>query len=110
FIINTANDYELLLDVPERVKKRAEASGKFAFLDVNLAFDKPELVVEIDRQKAAQMVVSMQSLGQTLAILLGEGEINRLTVEGRSYKVIAQVEREFRADPGWLARSEEHTS
>ena len=103
FIINTANDYELLLDVAERVKKRAEASGKFAFLDVNLAFDKPELVVEIDRQKAAQMGVSMQSLGQTLAILLGEGEINRFTVEGRSYKVIAQVEREFRADPGWLA-------
>jgi multidrug efflux pump len=48
------------------------------------------------------MGVSMQSLGQTLAILLGEGEINRFTVEGRSYKVIAQVEREFRADPGWL--------
>ena len=102
FVINTANDYELLLDVAERVKKRAEESGKFAFLDVNLAFDKPELVVEIDRQKAAQMGVSMQSLGQTLAILLGEGEINRFTVEGRSYKVIAQVEREFRADPGWL--------
>ncbi|SDI35039.1 multidrug efflux pump [Pseudomonas delhiensis] len=102
FVINTASDYESLLQVAERVKKRAEASGKFAFLDLDLAFDKPELVVDIDRAKAAQMGVSMQDLGVTLASLLGEGEINRFTIDGRSYKVIAQVERHFRENPGWL--------
>ncbi|MFZ5958027.1 multidrug efflux RND transporter permease subunit [Pseudomonas knackmussii] len=102
FVINTANDYESLLQVAERVKKRAEESGKFAFLDLDLAFDKPELVVDIDREKAAQMGVSMQDLGVTLASLLGEGEINRFTIDGRSYKVIAQVERRFRDNPDWL--------
>ncbi|MGH8355522.1 MAG: efflux RND transporter permease subunit, partial [Pseudomonas sp.] len=102
FVINTPNDYESLLEVAERVKQRALESGKFAFLDVDLAFDKPELVVEIDRQKAAQMGVSMEDLGQTLATLLGEGEINRFTIDGRSYKVIAQVERAYRDNPDWL--------
>ncbi|WP_439859547.1 multidrug efflux RND transporter permease subunit [Pseudomonas sp. MBLB4136] len=102
FVINTPNDYQSLLQVAERVKARALASGKFAFLDVDLAFDKPEVVVEIDRQKAAQMGVSMQDLGLTLASLLGEGEINRFTIDGRSYKVIAQVERAYRDNPGWL--------
>ncbi|WP_423359221.1 multidrug efflux RND transporter permease subunit [Pseudomonas citronellolis] len=102
FVINTASDYESLLQVAERVKKRAEESGKFAFLDLDLAFDKPELVVDIDRAKAAQMGVSMQDLGITLASLLGEGEINRFTIDGRSYKVIAQVERRFRENPEWL--------
>jgi len=102
FAINTANDYELLAQVMERVKKRAIESGKFAFVDVDLAFDKPEVVVDIDRAKAAQMGVSMQDLGGTLATLLGEAEINRFTVEGRSYKVIAQVERPFRDNPDWL--------
>ena len=102
FVINTAADYESLLQVAERVKKRAEESGKFAFLDLDLAFDKPELVVDIDRAKAAQMGVSMQDLGITLASLLGEGEINRFTIDGRSYKVIAQVERRFRENPEWL--------
>jgi multidrug efflux pump len=102
FVINTPNDYQSLLQVTERVKERALASGKFAFLDVDLAFDKPEVVVEIDREKAAQMGVSMQNLGLTLASLLGEGEINRFTIEGRSYKVIAQVERAYRDNPGWL--------
>ncbi|HLD66477.1 MAG TPA: multidrug efflux RND transporter permease subunit [Pseudomonas sp.] len=103
FVINTPNDYESLLQLTERVKKRAEASGKFAFLDVDLAFDKPEVVVDIDREKAAQMGVSMQDLGTTLATLLGEGEINRFTIDGRSYKVIAQVERTYRDNPDWLA-------
>jgi multidrug efflux pump len=102
FVINSANDYESLLQVTDRVKKRALESGKFAFVDLDLAFDKPEVVVDIDRAKAAQMGVSMQDLGGTLATLLGEAEINRFTIEGRSYKVIAQVERPFRDNPDWL--------
>ena len=102
FVINTANDYESLLQVTERIKEKAQASGKFAFLDVDLAFDKPEIVVDIDREKAAQMGVTMEDLGLTLATLLGESEINRFTIEGRSYKVIAQVEQAYRDNPGWL--------
>ncbi|MGL4316496.1 MAG: multidrug efflux RND transporter permease subunit [Pseudomonas sp.] len=102
FVINTPNDYESLLQVTEKIKAQAMESGKFAFLNVDLAFDKPEVVVDIDREKAAQMGVSMQDLGATLAILLGEGEINRFTIDGRSYKVIAQVERAYRDNPGWL--------
>jgi len=102
FVLNTPNDYAALLEVADRIKKRAQESGKFAFLDIDLAFDKPEVVVDIDRAKAAQMGVSMQDLGGTLATLLGESEINRFTIEGRSYKVIAQVERPFRDNPDWL--------
>ncbi|MEE5102150.1 multidrug efflux RND transporter permease subunit [Pseudomonas alliivorans] len=102
FVINTPNDYPALLEVSERIKKRATDSGKFAFMDIDLAFDKPEVVVDIDRAKAAQMGVSMQDLGGTLATLLAEAEINRFTLEGRSYKVIAQVERAYRDNPGWL--------
>src|SRR5690606_23397436 len=66
FVINTPNDYESLLQVAERIKQQAMESGKFAFLSVDLAFDKPEVVVDIDRAKAAQMGVSMQDLGATL--------------------------------------------
>jgi multidrug efflux pump len=103
FVINSPNDYPALLEVVDRIKKRATESGKFAFLDVDLAFDKPEVVVDIDRAKAAQMGVSMQDLGGTLATLLGEAEINRFTIDGRSYKVIAQVERAYRDNPEWLS-------
>jgi multidrug efflux pump len=103
FVINTPNDYAALLDVANRIKKRASETGKFAFLDLDLAFDKPEVVVDIDRAKAAQMGISMQDLGGSLATLLGEAEINRFVIDGRSYKVIAQVERAYRDNPQWLA-------
>ena len=104
FIISSPGDYETLLQVTERVATRARDSGKFPLLNVDLAFDKPELAVEISREKAAQMNVSMDDIGLTLASLLGEGEINRFTIDGRSYKVIAQVEREYRDNAGWLAQ------
>jgi len=102
FIISSPGDYETLLQVTERIAARARETGKFPLLRVDLAFDKPELAVEISREKAAQMNVSMETIGVTLASLLGEGEINRFTIEGRSYKVIAQVEREYRDNAGWL--------
>ena len=102
FVINAPASYEVLLDVAQRVKAQIVASNKFAFVDVDLDFNKPELVVDIDREKAAQMGVSMQDIGQTLQTLLGESEINRFTIEGRSYKVIAQADAQFRDSPNWL--------
>ena len=104
FIISSPGDYETLLQVTERIAARARESGRFPLLNVDLAFDKPELAVEIAREKAAQMNVSMEDIGVTLASLLGEGEINRFTIEGRSYKVIAQVERAYRDNADWLAQ------
>ena len=104
FVIGSPGDYETLQQVTQRVADRARQSGKFAVLNVDLAFDKPELAVDISREKAAQMNVSMEDIGVTLASLLGEGEINRFSIEGRSYKVIAQVEREYRDNTSWLSQ------
>jgi len=102
FVINAPASYETLLDVAQRIQARVAASNKFAFVDLDLDFNKPELVIDIDREKAAQMGVSMQDIGQTLATLLGESEINRFTIEGRSYKVIAQAAPEARNTPNWI--------
>ena len=72
-------------------------------MDIDLAFDRPEVVIDIDRAKAAQMGVSMQDLSLTLATLLAETEINRFRIDGNLYKVIAQVERTYRDNPDWLS-------
>ena len=102
FVITAPASYETLLEVAERIKTRVAATNKFAFVDTDLNFNKPELVIDIDREKAAQMGVSMQDIGQLLATLLGESEINRFTIEGRSYKVIAQSDPSFRDSPNWI--------
>ena len=50
----------------------------------------------MERERAARLGISMESIGDTLAVMLGEAEINRFTLEGRSYKVIPQASGDFR--------------
>ena len=59
FVVNTPNDYESLLQVADRIKARAMESGQFAFLNVDLAFDKPEVVVDIDPFTAGTLTLGV---------------------------------------------------
>ncbi|RDS90262.1 multidrug efflux RND transporter permease subunit [Pseudomonas fluorescens] len=103
FVISSQQDHQSMMSVAERVKQRAIDSGKFAYVDIDLALDRPEVMIDIDRTKAAQMGVSMEDLSLTLATLLAETEINRFSIDGHLYKVIAQVERKYRDNVNWLS-------
>lgn len=104
FVISSQQDHSSMMNVAERIKQRAIDSGKFAYVDIDLAFDRPEVMVDIDRTKAAQMGVSMEDLDLTLTTLLAEAQINRFSIDGHLYKVIAQVERNYRDNPQWLSQ------
>lgn len=99
FVVTSTEDYTVLNQALERLKDVAMSSGLFLFLDTDLKFDKPELVVNIDRDKAASMGVDMKTIGNSLATLLGGNYINRFSREGDSYEVIPQVPDELRSDP-----------
>lgn len=104
FVIGTTQDYGSLLQVSERVLQAARESGLFIFINQTLQFSRPEVQVEINRPLAAELGVSMQAIGEVLAVMLGEAEINRFTLEGRSYKVIPQVAPDFRLTEDQLGR------
>jgi multidrug efflux pump len=76
----------------------------FAFVSKDLRYSRPEITVSIDRELAARLGISMEDIGQTLQIMLGEAETNRFSMEGRSYKVIPQADRGFRLTKEWLER------
>ncbi len=65
----------------------------FIFIDTDLRFDLPQSVIEIDRDKAAQLGLSMTQVGNALGSLLGGNYVNYFSMDTRSYKVIPQVER-----------------
>ena len=90
--------------VAEAVVQKARESGLFAVVNKNLRYSRPEVTVDIDRELAARLGISMQDIGRTLQIMLGEAETNRFTMEGRSYKVIPQADRGFRLTKEWLER------
>src|SRR6185437_17074238 len=56
----------------------------------------------IDRSKANDLGISMQSIADTLAVLVGENFINRFDLSGRGYYVIPQVPRVDRLTPDTL--------
>src|SRR5581483_1938994 len=81
------------------------ASGQFAFPPViDVKIDQARDTIVIDRDKAASMGLSMQQIGADLASMLGGNFVNRFELDGRSYKVIPQVERASRLTADQLAK------
>ena len=110
FVIIANTGYEELERVSEEVLERARQSGLFAFVNKDLRFSRPEVNVRIDRELAARLGISMQEIGETLQVMLGEAETNRFSMEGRSYKVIPQADQAFRLTKEWLERYYVRTS
>lgn len=96
FVAASTADYDEVKRVGDELLQAARESGLFAFVTQTLQFNRPEIVVHIDRERAARLGISMQDIGETLAVMLGEAEVNRFTLDGRSYKVIPQAARDFR--------------
>ncbi len=102
FAVTTTNDYSQLYTVSEKLLQAAKDSGLFAFVENDLSFDKPELDVHIDRNKAAALGITMQQIGESLSGLLGGNYIDRFSMSGQDYEVIPQVPQALRFNPEQL--------
>jgi multidrug efflux pump len=96
FVINTTDSFSRLNEVATQFLQQALASRMFIFLDTDLRIDNPLSVVDIDRNKAAQLGLRMSDVGGALASMLGGGYVNYFSLDQRSYKVIAQVQQRYR--------------
>ncbi|HZT86551.1 MAG TPA: efflux RND transporter permease subunit, partial [Stellaceae bacterium] len=103
-VIYSTHGFREIYEAMERLKAAARKSGLFIVTDSDLAFDQPVIRVHIDRSKANALGVTMQSIGDTLALLVGENFVNRFNLEGRAYEVIPQVPRADRLTPDTLTR------
>jgi multidrug efflux pump len=98
-VINTTESYELLNEVSQAVLDKARRSGNFFYVDSDLKIDKPQNVLEIDREKVAALGMTQQQVGSALSAALGGGYVNYFSVAGRSYRVIPQVKQVDRLNP-----------
>jgi multidrug efflux pump len=103
-VIYAPSGYETVFKVMEQVKDAARKSGLFIVTDSDLAFNNPMIRLKVDRSKANDLGVTMQAIGDTLAVLVGENYINRFSLNGRSYEVIPQVPRNLRLTPESLTQ------
>ncbi|MDH5436268.1 MAG: efflux RND transporter permease subunit [Gammaproteobacteria bacterium] len=102
FVVTTDRSYEELVEVSDQLLGKAMASGQFMFLEKSINIDLPTINIEIDRDRAGDLGISMASIGRNLGTLLGGGYVNRFSMDGRSYKVIPLVSRDFRRDAEML--------
>lgn len=104
YVLTTTADDRVLFQVAERMVQDARESGLFVYVSQDLKFDKPELRLSVDRDRAGQLGIEMKDLGNVLALLLSEGNVGRFSAEDRSYEVIPQADRSFRFNPADLER------
>jgi multidrug efflux pump len=102
FAIKTTESASRLNDVSQAFLGAAMKSGMFIFIDSDLKIDAPQSVIEIDRDKASQLGLTMSQVGSALGSLLGGGYVNYFSMQTRSYKVIPQVDRLSRLNPDQL--------
>jgi len=103
FIIASTAEPDQVLSFAKQLQQQAAQSGLFAFppiLDVKI--DQPQSEIVIDRDKAADLGLSLQQVGADLSAMLSGNYVNRFNISGRSYKVIPQVKRADRLNPDQL--------
>jgi multidrug efflux pump len=103
FVIQN-NDFEKLKAAIPKMEEAARNSGVLQNVDVNLKFNKPELLVKINRLKATQLGVSVQDISQTLQLAYSNLRFGYFMKEGKQYQVMGQVTRVNRDDPNDLKK------
>ncbi|MFN3528297.1 MAG: efflux RND transporter permease subunit [Bacteroidia bacterium] len=101
YVIQAPN-FERLKEMLPTFLKAAAEDPTFSFVDVNLKFNKPEISVEIDRNKARNLGVSVLDIAQTLQFGLSGQRFGYFIMDGKQYQVIGQLSRENRNEPGDL--------
>lgn len=101
FVVQAPNFEKLKEAVPEFLAK-AQADQRFQVVDVNLKFNKPELVVEIDRDKARASGIAVRDIAEALQLYFSGQRYGFFIRNGKQYYVIGQAERSYRDDPSDL--------
>ena len=98
YVIQAPNLEKLKEVLPEFMAK-AQDSPEFTFVNLNLKFTKPEITIEIDREKARTLGISVRDVAQTLQLGLAGQRFGFFILDGKQYQIIGQVDRDNRNDP-----------
>jgi multidrug efflux pump len=98
-------DYQTLREWRDIVIEKAQATGQFVNLDSDYRESQPDLRVQIDRARAADLGISVEDIGRTLELMFGEREVSTFINRGQEYPVIVRARSEHRASPSDLANT-----
>jgi len=94
-----ATSLDKLKKVLPEFEEKARQHPAFSFVDINLKFTKPEIIISINREKANNLGVSAIDIAQTLQLGISGQRFGYFMMNGKQYYVIGQMEREDRNEP-----------
>ena len=98
YIIQAPNFEKLQEKIPLFMDE-ASKNETFSITDVNLKFNKPEINVSIDRDKAESLGISVLNIAQTLQLSLSGQRFGYFIKSGKQYQVIGQYDQKDRSKP-----------
>lgn len=98
YVIQAPNLDKLKEVLPKFMQAAAE-DPTFKVLDLDMKFDKPEINIDIDRDKARVLGVSIMDIAQTLQLAFSGQRFGYFIMNGKQYQIIGQVTRENRSAP-----------
>lgn len=94
-----APSIEKLREILPEFMAKVQDNPTFEMADVDLKFTKPELQIEIDRDKANLLGVSTQNIGQTLQLALSGQRFGYFIMNGKQYQILGEIARQERNKP-----------
>ncbi|MGC9452117.1 MAG: efflux RND transporter permease subunit [Oceanipulchritudo sp.] len=88
----------------QQLANRLRQEGFLSNVRSTFEINKPELRIEIDRNRAGTLGVSVEDISRTLQVLFGGQDVSEIKRDGKQYEVIVQLERENRLTPTDLER------
>ena len=99
FVLQTNGSYADLAKMVTQMLDAAKGNPGFVNPDTDLKMNKPELKLEVNREKAAEMGISPDEIGRTLETMFGGREVTRFKRDGKQYLVMVQLDNQYRSNP-----------
>ncbi len=103
-VVQTSQPFEELALMMDKLQSKASEIPGLLNVESDLRLNKPQLRVEVDRDKAAAMGVDSIVIGRTLETLLGGRQVTRFKRQGEQYDVLVQLPEIDRTNPNDLNR------
>ncbi|MDO9568138.1 MAG: efflux RND transporter permease subunit, partial [Hydrogenophaga sp.] len=104
YVIVTSDSYDNLSKVVRQFQDALAKNPGFVQVDTDLRLNKPEIRMDVDRERAADMGVNVDAIARTVETMLGGRIVTRYKRDGEQYDVIVQTDSAQRSTPDDIDR------
>jgi hydrophobe/amphiphile efflux-1 (HAE1) family protein len=98
FVIQATSLEKLRASIPAFME-RAQSDPVFQVVDLNLKFNKPEMTLRIDRDRARTLGLTLRDIAETLQLFFGGQRMGFFILNSKQYEIICQADRQYRDQP-----------